>query len=444
MKKVLITTLLFLMSFTSIQAKEEVMVVSEREALIEVNPINVSSDAKSVEGFVARLYRLALGREPDKNGFNYWVNNLKAKKIDGADTVVGFFESKEVTNKKLSNKAYLQLLYKAVLNRKADDGGLKYWFGVMDEQVTKTFVLKGFVESNEFTNLCNYYGIARGYVVRTASRDMNLDVTKFVNRLYSKCLGRKADVKGLDYWTKALLEEGKTGAEVVKGFFDSKEVANKNLNAKNYVTLLYNTLFNRSPDTNGLNHWVNKLNDGSSREDILAGFVESQEFKNLCAKYGIEPGTLKQPEPEPEPEPEVPDTVESNAQSVFEYITKTLGYSKPVACGMMANMYHESHFLPTVGNYYYGICQWGGGRRSNLFTWCNANGYDPNTVKGQLHFMNHELTTIYVNTYNSLLQVADSPAGAGEACNIFLHGFEGASVYDGRYELAISYYNQMP
>ena len=98
MKKILITTLLFLMSFTSIQAKEEVMVVSEREALIEVNPINVSSDAKSVEGFVARLYRLALGREPDKNGFNYWVSNLKAKKIDGADTVVGFFESKEVTN----------------------------------------------------------------------------------------------------------------------------------------------------------------------------------------------------------------------------------------------------------------------------------------------------------------------------------------------------------
>ena len=70
MKKILITTLLFLMSFTTIQAKGEVvMVENEREALIEVNPINVSSDAKSIEGFVARLYRLVLGREPDANGF---------------------------------------------------------------------------------------------------------------------------------------------------------------------------------------------------------------------------------------------------------------------------------------------------------------------------------------------------------------------------------------
>ena len=190
----------------------------------------------------------------------------------------------------------------------------------------------------------------------------------------------------------------------------------------------------RKPDTKGLNYWVNKLSSGKSRNDILAGFVDSKEFQDLCASYGVKAGSISSG----------PDTVESTAESVYQYITKTLGYSKPVACGMMANMYHESHFMPTVGNYYYGICQWGGGRRSNLFTWCEANGYDPNTVKGQLHFMNHELTTSYVNTYNQLQQVANSAEGAGEACNIFLHGFEGASVYDGRYELAISYYNQMP
>ena len=435
MKKILITTLLFLMSFTTIQAKGEVvMVENEREALIEVNPINVSSDAKSIEGFVARLYRLVLGREPDANGFKYWVNNLKSKKIDGADTVVGFFESKEMTKKNLSNSDFVKLLYKVVLNRNYDEGGLKYWLNIMNEQVSRRYILKGFVESKEFTNLCSYYNIERGYVIRTANRDMNLEVTKFVNRLYSKCLGRKADINGLEYWTKALVKDGKTGGSVAKGFFDSKELADKKLSDKDYVTLLYNTILNRKPDTKGLNYWINKLSSGKSRNDILAGFVDSKEFQDLCASYGVTAGSISSG----------PDTVESTAEGVYQYITKTLGYSKPVACGMMANMYHESHFMPTVGNYYYGICQWGGGRRSNLFTWCEANGYDPNTVKGQLHFMNHELTTSYVNTYNQLQQVANSAEGAGEACNIFLHGFEGASVYDGRYELAISYYNQMP
>ena len=38
---------------------------------------------------------------------------------------------------------------------------------------------------------------------------------------------------------------------------------------------------------------MDKLAAGTSREDVLAGFVNSPEFRNLCAKYNIEPGELK-------------------------------------------------------------------------------------------------------------------------------------------------------
>ena len=433
MKKILITTLLFLMSITPLQAKQEVEMVSRNEdALIEVNNLDVSSDEKSVEGFVARLYRLVLGREPDASGFDYWVKKLKKKEIDGADTVVGFFESKEMNNKNLSDEDYLELLYKSVLNRNSDAGGKEYWLGILKERVTRRYILKGFVESKEFTNLCSYYKIERGYVLRIANRDMNLNVTKFVNRLYDKFLGRIADINGLEYWTKALLKGGSTGAEVVKGFVKSEEMKKKNLSNKDYVTLLYNAIFDRKPDTTGLNYWLKAMDGGKSKDDVLAGFIASKEFQNLCAKYGITAGSLNGG----------PTVVESNAQSVFNYLTKTLKYSKPAACGIMANMYNESHFMPTVGSYYYGICQWGGGRRTNLFSWCEANGYDATTVKGQLHFMDYELKNIYTNTYQQMTRVANSAAGAGEACNLFLRGYEGASVYDGRYELAMSYYNQ--
>ncbi|SHO80804.1 SCP-like family protein [hydrothermal vent metagenome] len=37
----------------------------------------------------------------------------------------------------------------------------------------------------------------------------------------------------------------------------------------------------------GIANWMNKLNNGSSKEEILDGFLASQEFVNLCDSYGI-------------------------------------------------------------------------------------------------------------------------------------------------------------
>jgi len=37
----------------------------------------------------------------------------------------------------------------------------------------------------------------------------------------------------------------------------------------------------------GLNNWVTKLNNGETREMVLDGFLNSQEFIALAKKYGI-------------------------------------------------------------------------------------------------------------------------------------------------------------
>ena len=40
-------------------------------------------------------------------------------------------------------------------------------------------------------------------------------------------------------------------------------------------------------------------------------------------------------------------------------------------------MHKESRFNSTADNGlgYYGLCQWGGERKDNLFKWCEENGY---------------------------------------------------------------------
>ena len=129
-----------------------------------------------------------------------------------------------------------------------------------------------------------------------------------------------------------------------------------------------------------------------------------------------------------------------NYQTIYSYLTGTLGLSKAAACGVLANMWQESKFNPTAGSSYYGLCQWGGGRYTNLVNYCANNGLDYTTVEGQLAFLTHELTGAYNSTFVGLQNVADSAEGAAEAATIFVTRYEGASHTAGRAEKAYAYY----
>ncbi|MBR4444605.1 MAG: DUF4214 domain-containing protein, partial [Solobacterium sp.] len=55
----------------------------------------------------------------------------------------------------------------------------------------------------------------------------------------------------------------------------------------------YLVMMDRPSDSGGKKYWVDKLKAGTSRYDVLKGFVHSTEFTNICNSFGIERGTLK-------------------------------------------------------------------------------------------------------------------------------------------------------
>ena len=114
-------------------------------------------------------------------------------------------------------------------------------------------------------------------------------VEQFVSRFYQVCLERQPDQDGLNKWVDSLLDGTKTGADVAKGFIFSAEFTEKNYNNETFVTILYRAFFDREPDSGGFNSWVSNLNNGTSRQKVVDGFTHSQEFVDLCSKYGILP-----------------------------------------------------------------------------------------------------------------------------------------------------------
>jgi hypothetical protein len=113
------------------------------------------------------------------------------------------------------------------------------------------------------------------------------DTTDFVARFYQLCLNRDPDPAGLNGWVSSLLDGTLTGSDVAYGFVFSQEFLNKSISSEEYLKILYGAFFDRQPDAAGFQGWLDAINSGASREDVLKGFIYATEFSELCDEYGI-------------------------------------------------------------------------------------------------------------------------------------------------------------
>ena len=244
---------------------------------------------QGVSGFVLRLYNVAMGREADDDGFMKWTDKLTTGQQSAAEVAQGFFFSEEFLNRNYNDEQYVRLLYRTMFGREADESGLNGWLSDLENAMSREYVYRGFVESQEFQNLCDTYGVERGKVALRSYRDKNKGATGFIARLYTKMLGRKYEDKGLEYWCKEYLT-GKQSIEQIatNGFLHSEELTNQNLSDEEFVTRMYETFLNREPEEAGLKDWVGRLQSGkTTRDKLVYGFTNSQEFGNIKAAYGL-------------------------------------------------------------------------------------------------------------------------------------------------------------
>jgi len=100
--------------------------------------------------------------------------------------------------------------------------------------------------------------------------------------IYQAVLGRQADVNGIEFWANGRAAGASWGAIAVNFINASERIAATqsgfNGDAQHDVTLLFNALFGRAPDAEGLAFWTKALGDGASLVQVANGFVESVEM----------------------------------------------------------------------------------------------------------------------------------------------------------------------
>jgi len=117
------------------------------------------NDGTLVRNFASRLYSVALNRAPDSVGLDYWTNRLASRQITGTQAAYGFFFSQEFLNTNMSNEEYVIRLYRTFLDRDPEAQGYNYWLTRLADGASRRDVFYGFSGSAEFAGICAYAGI---------------------------------------------------------------------------------------------------------------------------------------------------------------------------------------------------------------------------------------------------------------------------------------------
>lgn len=116
-----------------------------------------------------------------------------------------------------------------------------------------------------------------------------------------------------------------------------------------------------------------------------------------------------------------------NEKEVYRYLVGSLGLNRAAAAGLMGNFWHECGFNQAAvggGGISYGLAQWTGSNFLLMKGWCDSNGQDYRTVKGQMAFLKYDLETRFQGCYAYLKSVPETADGAYAAAVYFCTDYE--------------------
>ena len=115
----------------------------------------------------------------------------------------------------------------------------------------------------------------------------NADARNFVLRNYTKTLGRKGELLGVEDWCHAINTGRMIALDVAMRFFRFEEYLSKNLSNVAYVETLYEMFLGSVSDVAGKADWVEQLDAGKSRDEVMKGFAYLKEIRKIMSVYGL-------------------------------------------------------------------------------------------------------------------------------------------------------------
>ncbi len=240
-----------------------------------------TGDPTGATAFVERFYVNILGRPSDEAGLAGWLNVINTQSASAV--AFGFLESGEFVSLNLDDAGFVDILYRTLFDRLGDAAGTQVWLDQLASGRLREMVIYQFTRSQEFDTLAKSFDV----VAVNSNDESAYGVRAFTERFYTVVLGRQPDIAGFDNWVAGLTAGTLTGGDLAKNFFLSEEYLSQGTSDSAFVDTCYQAFFGRDADAAGKQGWLSVLSQGSSRTEVLDGFISSAEFVQLAASFGI-------------------------------------------------------------------------------------------------------------------------------------------------------------
>ncbi len=241
---------------------------------------------------VTMFYRGILSREPSEEEKTEKAEELASGKYTLSDFLCELIFSDEYYKKYTTDRDYVTMMYRTLLNRDPDEEGLEGWLDSMRNGESRRKVLNFFVNSSEFDSRISDFGIPKGGIIVNDAIEQRDAGTEFIYHLYKNILDRDPDSSETETWLGVIVNGEKNAADIIKCFIDSDEYKAIKRSNKEYVDMLLDIVAARYPVDNLRIDWTNELDSGYARGAILRKFVESNEMTMICRSIHMEKGFI--------------------------------------------------------------------------------------------------------------------------------------------------------
>ena len=151
------------------------------------------------------------------------------------------------------DRLVIALAYSKYLGRAPDPAASDFWTAQMRQGLTDQGLQADLIGSAE-------------YYARAGGTD-----TSWIDRMYSDLLGRPADAAGEAYWN-GKIQTGVSRDAIAVSIGNGAEAGQQTIVSD------YTRYLGRSPASSDINYWLNQFAAGATNEDVIAGFVASDEY----------------------------------------------------------------------------------------------------------------------------------------------------------------------
>lgn len=249
-----------------------------------------------LDSFLDSVYSIMLNREADEEGKSYWSGKILSGDIGILDFLNQILSQEEFASLSISSEDFITKNYNLLINREPDEDGFNYWMSQLGENSTKEQqlnLINQMAHSEEFMGKINEMGIVfkiyeeeKPVVVPEQLSDIDI----FIRDAYEHILGRQYDQEGFNYWKGQLTSQDKGAIDLINQFISLDEFKARNLKDQQFIGAMYEVLFNRTADQDGLNYWnsIYQKDKSSNRmANIVLNIADNTEFLSRIKNMNV-------------------------------------------------------------------------------------------------------------------------------------------------------------